>query len=179
MKSTASTTKNASKSTHAQVSNYRFWLVLSGAGLIGLWYMLTVFAFLSVAGLINSLSYDPSSFLYNTLLAVAQVFAIYVASVACVPFAVAVFKRLKIQKPVVSAIAFFMAPVFGLNLFLFITRFVYFEPVVMYSILVASLLLAALLYGFAIRPLKHRFSSAAFAAFAVVVSLLPLTIFVF
>ena len=174
MKSTPGTKKNAAKSKQAHVSNYRFWLVLSCAGLVGLWYVLMVFTFLLMVEAMNSNFGQASPGLYGFLLNTSSILAIFVASFASLPFAVAVFKRLKIEMPLVSAIAFFMAPTFGFTLFAFLSSALFYEPATIYLVLAVSMLLAGLLYGLVIRQLKHKLSKAKFLSIAIGLTLIPI-----
>ena len=177
MKSTTGV-KKTSKGTQAKVSNYKFWLVLSSAALIGVWYMFMVFAFFGTAAVINSNLADTNYVLYDFLLNASSILSVYVASFASVPFAVAVFKRLKIEKPVLSAIAFFMAPTFGLCLFTFLNSVIFYEPAIVPLVLTVSLIIAGLLYGLIIRHLKHTLSKAKFLSLTIGLPLVPIVLWI-
>jgi len=174
MKSTSITKKNSSVQKKSKVEHYRFWLTLFSAALVGVWFMFVVFGFFGATALINAAAEDSSSEVYGFLLSFSLIFAVFLAAAVSIPFALAVYKRLKIQKPVLSAIAFFMALTFGINLFALVIRVQYFETGVTYAILAASMVFAGLLYGFVIRPLKHRVSTAAFLAVSIGLAVLPI-----
>lgn len=161
-----------------KVSNYRFWLVLSCAGLIGVWYGFMVLAFFGAAAVVNSNLADTSPEVYDLLLNTSSILAVFLASFVSLPFAVAVFKRLKIQMPLVSAIAFFMAPTFGFNLFAFLSGAVFYDPATIPTVLTASMGIAGLLYGFVLRPLKHKLSNLTFILLTVGVALVPIILWI-
>jgi len=133
-----------------------------------------VLGFFGANAAIDAVSDDSSSRVYGFLVSFASIFALFVAAIFSTPFAVAMFKRLKIEKPVVSSIAFFMAPTFGLTLFAFITGISYYQQNAIYTILAASLIIAGLLYGIYIRPLKHKLSSTKFLVLAIGIAVLPI-----
>jgi len=175
MKSTTGI-KKTSKGTQAKVSNYKFWLVLSCAGLIGVWYMFMVFTFFGTSAVLNSNLAEANYELYDFLLNASSILAIFVASFASLPFGVAVFKRLKIEMPVRSGIAFFMAPTFGLALFVFLNSAFFYEPATVYLVIAVSMLIAGVLYGFVIRQLKHRLTKAKFLVIAIGLPLVPIVL---
>ena len=178
MKSTTGIKKTTKKSKQTKVSNYKFWLVLSCAGLIGVWYIFMVLAFFGAAAVINSNLSETAPEVYDLLLNTSSILAVYVASFASLPFAVAVFKRLNIEKPVLSGIAFFMAPTFGFNLFAFLNSAVFYEPATVYIILAVSMIIAGFLYGLVIRFLKHRLSTAEFLSLTIGLTFIPIVLWV-
>ena len=177
MKSTTGIKKTA-KGKQAKVSNYKFWLVLSCVGLIGLWYVFMVLSFFGSAAVINSNLAETSPGLYDILFDTSSILSLFVASLASLPFAVAVFKRLKIEMPVVSGIAFFMAPTFGLALFAYLISVVFYESETITLVLVSSIFIAALLYGLVIRFLKHRLSTSQFLSVAIGLPFVPIVLWV-
>ena len=175
MKSTTDTKKTI-KGKQSKVSNYRFWLVLSCAGLVGVWYMFMLLTFFGTAAVINSNIADSNYALYDLLLNASSILAIFIASFASLPFAVAVFKRLNIEMPVRSGIAFFMAPTFGFTLFSFLSGVVFYEPSTIYLVLTVSVIIAGLVYGLIIRYLKHRLSNVKFLSIAIGLAFLPIVL---
>jgi len=174
MKSTSITKKNNSAQKRSKIKHYQFWIVLFSAALVGVWFMFLVLGFFGATALINAAAEDSSSEVYGFFLSFSLIFAVFLAAAVSIPFALAVYKRLKIQKPVLSAIAFFMALTFGMNLFALVIRIQYFETGPTYAILAASMIFAGLLYGFVVRPLKHRVSTAGFLAVSIGLAVLPI-----
>jgi len=169
--------KTAKKGKQTKVSNYKFWLVLTCAGLVGVWYMLLVLASFA-ATVINSNLQETSPELYEVLFNIVSTLPVYVASFASVPFAVVVFKRLNIEMPVKSAIAFFMAPSFGYTLFAFLSSAVFYEPMTRIPVLIISMVIAGLAYGLIIRFLKHRLSTAEFLSISIGLTFVPIILWV-
>ena len=178
MKSTTGMKKTAKKGKQTKISNYKFWLVLTCAGLIGVWYMLLVLASFGAATVINSNLAETSPEVYEVLSNVVSALPIYVAALASLPFAIVVFKRLNIEMPVKSAIAFFMAPSFGYTLFAFLSSVVFYEPITRLLVLAISMVIAGLLYGLIIRVLKHRLSTAEFLSLSIGLTFIPIILWV-
>lgn len=177
MKNTTGIKKPAQKAEQTKVRNYRLWLVLSSAGLIGVWYVLVVLGFLGSDAVILSRVGDVSPELYGLLVSICAVLALFLASAVSVPVATAVFKRLKIQAPLSSAIAFFMAPTFGVTLFALIMGTMHVQWAAIGSVLTGSMIIAGLVYGLFIRPLKHRLSNAQFLLVAIGLAVLPCVLY--
>lgn len=177
MKSTTVTGKTANKARTVTLAERRFWLVVACAALVGLWYSIMVCIFLGWALLLTNYSSVLSPATYDFLISLSTIVGLFITSALSVPFSVIVFKRLKIQYPLVSGVAFFMALVFGFNLFGLIVGLAYYESVVIYSILAGSMIFAALLYGFALRPLKHKLSNGKFLSIAVGLAVLPVVLY--
>jgi len=174
MKSTSITKKNSSVRKKSKVEHYKFWLILFSAALVGVWFMFLVLVFFGATAIVYPAAEDSSSEVYGFLISFSLIFAVFLAGALSAPFAVAVYKRLKVQKPVLSAIAFFMALTFGINLFALVIRIQYVEAGQSYAVLAGSMIIAGLLYGLVIRPLKHRVSTAAFLAISIGLTLLPI-----
>ena len=178
MKSTTGIKKRTSKIKQTKPSKYRFWLVLSCAGLVGLWYVVTIFLFLAVNPLTNSFTFEAAPLVYEIVTSMSFVISVFIASFLCVPLASTLFKRLNIEAPAVSAVAFFMALAFGFNLSGTILGLASFEPVLVSIISMASFLIAGLFYGFVIRPLKHKLSTENFLIVVIGLALLPIVLFI-
>ena len=171
MKSAFEKPKYTHKST---VKNYRFWLVLSCAAMVGLWWCIFSITGLVLGSVLNHTVFNATPEVYNLLFLVASVVSMFVASVLSSLFAVRVFNRLKIQKPWVSSIAFFLSLVFGLSLFNLIVDFTYFQPSAVYWFLLGSMVVAGLVFGFLVRPFKHIVSSRMFVVVVSSLSVLPI-----
>ena len=137
-----------------------------------------VFSFFGVAALSNSRLAENSPGMYEFLINAMSILALYVASFASMPFAVAVFKRLKIEMPVVSAIAFFMALTFGFTLFASLTSVVFYEYAIIPLVFIVSMLIAGLVYGVIIRYLKHQLPKAQFLSIAIGLTFIPVAFWV-
>jgi hypothetical protein len=177
MKSTTGIKKTA-KGKQTKVTNYKFWLVLSCVALVGVWYLFMVFSFFGVAALANSSLAENFPGMYELLINATSILALYVASFASLPFAVVVFKRLKIEVPVVSAIAFFMALTFGFTLFASLTSAIFYESAIIPLVFIVSMLIAGLLYGVVIRYLKHQLPKAKFLSIAIGLTFIPVALWV-
>jgi len=173
MKSTTDIKAVTKKNKQTRVNNYRFWLVLSCAGLVGLWYVLVAALFLAVQSTLVNLTADASYTVYNRLFFVGTFAVLFLVSALCLPVAAAVFKKLKIQKPLVSGVAFFAALVFGISLFLTVAVLTNYE-LAAYYVIPTSMIAAGLVYGFALRPLKHKLSTAWFLVIAIGLSIVPI-----
>lgn len=178
MKSTTGVKKATQKPKENKVKNYRFWLVLSCAGLVGLWYVAMVALFLGMGALALELTRGKSYTMYNYIFLSGTFAVLFLASILSMPFAAAIFKKLNIQKPLVSGVAFYMASVFGASFFIFLSSLISFERGSVYFFLAGSMVFAGLLYGFAIRPLKHKLSTVKFLVVAIGLALLPMITFV-
>jgi hypothetical protein len=176
MKSTTGIKKTA-KGKQAKVSNYKFWLVLSCVALVGVWYIILVLLSLGLDMLTRDALSEVSSGVYSFVSLFGSVAVMLLTSALSLPFANAVFKRLRVEKPIESGVALFMSVVFGLNLFVLITNFAYYGQTWIYTVLVVSIIFASLLYGLVIRPLKHKLTSGAFIATTVGLSLLPIALY--
>ena len=176
MKSTTDI-KKTSKGTQAKVSNYTFWLVLSCVALVGVWYVILVLLSFGLDAVTRDALSEVSSAAYSFISLFGSIAVMLLTSALSLPFANAVFKRLKIEKPIESGIALFMSVVFGLNLFVLITNFAYYGQTWIYTTLVGSIIFASLLYGLVIRPLKHKLSSRKFIALTVGLSLVPVVLY--
>jgi len=177
MKNITDTKKTTSKAKETKVKNYRFWLVLSCVGLAVVWCVLLVALLLLGSALILSLAGDTSYSVYNPLMLLATYIALFLASALSLLFASAVFKRLKIHKPLISATAFFTALVFGVTLFTFVTGLWYSGSAAIWGILAACMIFAGLLYGAIARPLKHKLSTAQFLVVTIGLAVLPLVVY--
>ena len=140
--------------------------------------MLLVLASFGAATVINSNLQETSPELYEVLFNIVSTLPIYLASLASIPFAVVVFKRLNIEMPVKSAIAFFMAPSFGYTLFAFLSSAVFYEPMTRIPVLIISMVIAGLAYGLIIRFLKHRLSTAEFLSISIGLTFVPIILWV-
>jgi len=177
MKNTTSIKKSTNKPKQAKPNNYRFWLVLSCAGLVGLWYVFAILLFIGTDFLVKSFVLETSPDVYEIIISSWAVISVFVASALSLPFAVAVFRRLRIEAPLISSIAFFMAIVFGFNVFAAIVSLVYFEPTQVSIIMSASFIFSGLLYGFVVRPLKHKLSHTKFIIVSVGLAVTPVALY--
>lgn len=163
------------------MKNYRLWLVLSCAALAGLWYVLMALLFLGMSSFLFGLEVTMSSTQYNHLLIAGTFLSIFAASALTLPFALAVFKRLKIEKPLLSGAALISAFVFVVTTFIFATDIIElgsFPRDALYALLAVNIVFAALVYGFAIRPLKHKLSTVRFLIVSIGLALLPAVLYV-
>ena len=158
------------------MKNYQFWLVLACAGLTGVWFSLFVITGLGLASFTNQFIDRVSAEVYGVLLSVTAVAGFFIASALSVPFGFVVFKRLHIEKPLLSAIAFFMAVFMGFALFASSGWLVYFEPANLYIVFAVSMVIAGLVFGLLVRPLKHKVGNTTFVLITVGLALLPIAL---
>jgi hypothetical protein len=162
MKNTTGIKKSASNVENSKVHNYHLALVLVCAGLAALWYAIFLSLSLGLSAVLNTYSYENNNEFFNFLMSNGTFLLLFIASALSLPFAVAVYKRLKVEKPIISAIAFFMAIVFGLTLFMTVLSSDYFGESGIYAVALGDILLTGLVYGFAVRRMKHRLSNGLF-----------------
>jgi hypothetical protein len=182
MKNTTGMKKSASNGQNTKVHNYHLALVLVCAGLAALWYAIFLSLSLGLSAVLNSYSFENNNQIVNFLMSNGNFLLLFIASALSLPFAVAVYKRLKVEKPVVSAIAFFMAIVFGLTLFMTVLSSDYFGEGGIYAVSLGSILLtglasvlsAGLVYGFVVRRLKHRLSNVIFLCITIGIAITPI-----
>jgi hypothetical protein len=181
MKNTTGLKKSASNGQNTKVHNYHLALVLVCAGLAALWYAIFLSLSLGLSAVLNTYSFGNNNQIFNFLISNGTFLLLFIASALSLPFAVAAYKRLKVEKPVVSAIAFFMAIVFGLTLFMTASSIFYFGEGGIYAVALSSILLTGLasilltgvVYGFAIRRLKHRLSNGLFLCITIGIAVTP------
>jgi len=156
--------------------NAKFWLVISCIGLAVLWYCFMAICFLGLNALTDAaLEMSPGA--YDVLLSVGNIAILFIASALTMPFAIWAFKKLKVEAPVLSSLALFMSFVFAAALFAFVNGLGYFQPRIVYVVLGLSALVAFLVYGLIIRPLKHKLSARNFVLLSVGLAVLPLVLY--
>ena len=160
-----------------QIKNKKLWLVIACVLLAAVWYCFLIVCFLGMNVFTDKvLSEDPGSF--YVLSSIAGVAMFYVATALALPFAVWTFKKLKVEAPVVSSITLFMALIFGFTLHTSILTFGLYQSAQIYTALAASMVVAILVYGLLIRPLKHKLSRKKFLIISVGLPLVPLIFYV-
>ena len=165
---------------NTSVKNYKLWLVVSGAALVGIWYLIFVLLYF----FIDKLTYDAvgelTPPLSNIIYTVIPVAVFVVASAFSTPFAYIVYKRLKIEKPLISSLAFNMAIVFGVSLFFLVMNVIPFAILLNYgqnsilAVAAISMVVSFLVFWFFIRRLKHILSSKLFLSVVIVLGFLPI-----
>jgi hypothetical protein len=176
MKNTTDMKKNSDKGAQAKMKNYPFWLVLACAALAGLCWCLLVIVSLGIASVTSQFMDQVSAEAYDVILSVSAIVGFFVASALSVPFGTIIFKRLHIEKPLLSAIGFFMAVFMGFGLFIASAGLAYFQPPQLYIVFAVSMLIAVLVFGLLVRPLKHQIGSVAFVLTTVGLALLPIVV---
>jgi hypothetical protein len=176
MKNTTGIKKSASNVENSKVHNYHLALVLVCAGLAALWYAIFLSLSLGLSAVLNTYSYENNNEFFNFLMSNGTFLLLFIASALSLPFAVAVYKRLKVEKPIISAIAFFMAIVFGLTLFMTVSSYDYFGESGIYAVALGDILLTGLVYGFAVRRMKHRLSNGLFLCITIGIAITPIVL---
>jgi hypothetical protein len=176
MKNTTGMKKRASNSSKAKISNYAFWLVLSCVVLAAVWWCIFIILGLAITTFTNTYIDQVSNGIYGVILSIAAFTSMYAASALSVPFAVVLFKRLNIEKPVLSAIAFFMAVATSFSLFASISSVVYLNSAGLYAAFIIGALVSGVVFGLVVRRLKHRVHPAIFIVITVGLTILPIVL---
>ena len=158
------------------MKNKRFWLVVACLMLAVLWYCLLLICFLGLNILTDKVLTEHPGVFY-VVLSIAGVAILFIASALAMPFAIWAFKKLKVQAPVLSSVALFMALVFGSTLSSFLLGFGFYQQDTVYIVLAVSAVVAILVYAFFIRRLKHTLSAKKFLFVSIGLAVLPLVFY--